>query len=344
VHLDYLPEGGGIVVADGNTWSVRNDLSVSQYCWPDEESRATFLAALDERGYKAISVSNKLTESLYRSAGMTQPLAVVALYHYAARLVEANGSFDSGHAVRPSRGDNSFGQRRTVVEDFLRLQNTNGYDSPFADDVVKIAWAALTPELRPLFRLNKRSAICKPADRNRLMAVAVCTHDPRTGVRRTHQGRAWGMGFITRHIIGLNGVMRGTGERAPGNPMRAVLRILGRRHSDKINAAERSDMDRSIRIIIRALQAPPQLSCASASSSTGPVATEASSLSDLTAGEPTTPPATSSTDPDTTEASSLSDLTAGEPLASTSMILDRSRLNGGFEPSRIHGRRGAVAP
>jgi len=287
--LSWLPAGGGFVVGDGNLWAVRNELSVSQYCWPDHATRERFIDELEKRGYKAFQISNKLAESLYRKEGVAQALAVVALYHYTEELVGRTGSFDSGYTVRASRGDNSFGQRRQVVEDFLRLQNMKGYESGFADDVVQIAFDALSRDQRPLFGLGKTKASCK--SRNRLMAVAVCTHDPVTGLLRTHEGQPWGMGFITRHILGLNGVMRGTGERSPGNPMRAVLRILGRRHGDKVDAAERAALDKAVRDVIRALRAHPQLRTSSSAGgsttplSTGPEYTVALSHPASTAGE-----------------------------------------------------------
>lgn len=278
-HLNQLPVGGGIVVADGNTWSVRNELSVSQYCWADEVSRADFIEALAERGYRAINVANKLTESLYRRNGLPQALAVVALYRYAHAQVsssrgrpsagqaaspsalpcgcEEHWSFDSGYPVRPSHGDISFGMRRDVTQSFLRLQNNDGYQSAFAADVVDIAWTALDREGRQCFNLKLTKPTCD--SRNRLMAVAACTHDPDTGQMRTYQGKPWGVGFITRHIIGLNGTMRGTGLRSPGNPMRAVLRVLGRRHGAKVNRDERAALDRATRTLIRALQQHPMI-------------------------------------------------------------------------------------
>ena len=275
--LGALPAGGGIVVADGNTWSVRNELSVSQYCWSDARDREAFMDALAARGYAAITVANKLTQSLYQRAGLPQALAVQALADYVhIQVSESRGRptpptqaapgpcgcsahwpFDSGYPVRPSRGDISSGERQAVVTDFLRMQNSGGYESAFADDVVRIAFESLRRSERDLFQIQVTKPACH--SRNRLMAVAVCTHDPATGERRMYGDRPWGSGFIVRRVIGLNGTMRGTGTRSPGNPMRAVLRILGRRAGAKVNRDERAGMDRAVRSLIHALQEHPVL-------------------------------------------------------------------------------------
>jgi hypothetical protein len=59
-----------------------------------------------------------------------------------------------------------------------------------------------------------------------------------------------GTNFIIRHVIGLNGMMTGTGSRSPGNPMRAVLRSLGRGNDPK----ERAERDRLVPVLIRAFR------------------------------------------------------------------------------------------
>lgn len=281
-HLAGLPAGGGYVVADANTWAVRNQFSQSQYCWATEPARAAFLAALAALGYRSMVVANKLANSLYVSSGHSQADAVIALYDYVHhQIADPKGrpmpvgtgpvlgcgacthhwSFDSGHAVRPTAAatiDISCGQRKLVARDFLVAQNDGGYVSAFADDAIAIAWAALDRPGRAALNLKKTRPEAA-GSRNRLLAVAVCTHDPATGVLRTHQGRPWGVGFITKRVIGLCGTMRGTGERAPGNPMRAVLRVLGRRSGTKANPAERAVTDRAVRTVIRALQQHPVL-------------------------------------------------------------------------------------
>lgn len=282
--LDTLPAGGGYVVADGNTWSVRNERSQSQYCWDTETDLAEFITALGSRGYRAVTVANKLANTLCTTYQVAQADAVRALYFYVHDQVSqptgraepdqlgtasgplvcgctSHSSFDSGHSVRlgPPRGDASFGARAQVTSSFLVLQNTGGYDSPFADAVVAVAWDALDGRGRALFNMLAKSPVCHVANRNRLMAVAVCTHDPATGALRMHGGRRWGLAFITGRVIGLNGTMRGTGDRAPGNPMRAVLRVLGRRSGAKVNRAERAELDRHVGVLIRALGTHPVL-------------------------------------------------------------------------------------
>lgn len=280
-HLEQLPDGGGLVVGDANVWGVRNGLSVSQYCWPSDAERARFVAALAERGYRAVVIANKLAQTLYQRAGIPQSQAVVALADYLHAQVAGEGpgelwcgcathrEFHSGHAVRAPRGDRSFGQRDVVVRDFLRLQNQWGYDTAFAEDVVAIADAVLARDdrsLRPLrgqLMLKKTRPECDVAKRNRLMAVAVCTHDPQTGARREHAGRPWGVDFITRRVIGLSGATRGTGANAAGNPMRAVLRSLGRRPGTPgrgaVDRAARADLDRAVRLLVTALLQHPDL-------------------------------------------------------------------------------------
>ena len=274
-----LPTGGGYVVADANVWAVRNDLSKSQYCWETEADRDAFVNALESAGYRAIVVANMLAKTLYMRQGLPQSDAVRALYTYvhdqvsspkgrsAAPLTTSLGcgtctyhwTFDSGHPVRPPAAgsvDQSFGQRRIVARDFLRLQNDGGYESDFAQDALAVAWAAWTPEQREAMGLKKT----RPTGQaNRVAAIAVCTHDPDTGQLRTHEGAPWGRNFIMRHLIGLNGVMRGTGPLAPGNPMRAQLRLCGRRHGAKTNRESRALMDQAVRVAIHALQQHPVL-------------------------------------------------------------------------------------
>lgn len=268
--LAALPAGGGLVIADGNAWSVRNPLSASQYCWPTAAAREQFLAGLAARGYTAIHVANKLANTLYLREGLPQADAVLALSRYAHTQIARHGRFDSGHPVRDSRGDISFGQREQVTVAFLRLQNTGGYATAFTQEVITIAWHAFhaladsdparSRALKKIFGLAQRTpALSSNGSPNKVTAVACCTHDPDTGTLRTHAGAPWGREFITRRIIGLSGAMRGTGALAPGNPMRAVLRALGRRHGEKINAGERSLTDAGVRILIRALQEHPQL-------------------------------------------------------------------------------------
>lgn len=270
LDLDLLPVGGGLVIADANVWSVNTGKSQSQYCWPTSESRETFLAALAERGYTAVLVPNVLANRLYLAYGFKQADAVSALYAYAHDQVRRpvrdgepqascgcthHGTFDSGHPVRESAGDNSYGVRAEATDAFLFLQNSGGYESPFAEAVTRLAWENLDRAGRDLFSIQVRTPTCKaPA---RLMAVAACTHDPLTGQLRTHQGRPLGKQFITRRVIGLNGMMRGTGEGAPGNPMRAVLRIrgirsVGRKHA--VDKEARAELDRYVGQLITLLQ------------------------------------------------------------------------------------------
>lgn len=280
--VDDLPAGGGYVVADANVWQVRNDRSQSQYCFADVDTRDRFIAELEARGYRARLVSNKHAQTLYVRRQMAQADAVVALYDEVHRQVRAvdgapivvpgepllgcgtctsHTTFDGGRRVR-DRGDHidrSFGQRARVVDDFLLLQNAGGYDSAFLDAAVEAVWSHLDRDQRALLNMKKRVARCHPKDRNRLASIVVCTHDPITGELRRHDGAPWGRAFITRRVIGLNGTMRGTGPRTPGNPMRAVLRILGRRSwtakANKIDRAERAALDACVRAAIRALQA-----------------------------------------------------------------------------------------
>jgi hypothetical protein len=270
VDLGDLPDGGGLVVADRNTWAVRNPRSQSQYCWGSQRELDDFLLELAVRGYRAVSVANKHANTLYVRFGLPQTDAVTALaLHVHASIAEPappgsdptfacgcarHRSFDGGSTVTPGSSgtiDRSFGQRAVVANDFLVLQNrAGGYDCPFVDGAVNVVWAGLSGDQRDLLGLKKTRPEAK-LSRNKVAALAVCTHDPRTGKRRTHNGGPWGVGFICDRVIGLNGTMRGTGPRAPGNPMRAVLRNLGRgRHPERLNA-----VDTAARAAIRALRA-----------------------------------------------------------------------------------------
>lgn len=266
--LARLPAGGGWVVADINTWAVRNDYSQSQYCWADGASLDAAVAALAEAGYKAWVVDNKLTNDLYRRAGLPATHAATALYGYARAQIDRLGRLDTGHPVRVGRHDviidRSFGQRERVVRDFLRLQNFDEYANDFMDDAVAIVAGALEPDDRPLLNLNKRGATTGAKSRNRVAAVAACTHDPATGLRRRRDdGELWGTTFITRRVLGLHGVARGTGLGGAGTPMRAVLRLRGNRNDipnakgniTRIDRDERRRADRAVLVAIRALQA-----------------------------------------------------------------------------------------
>jgi hypothetical protein len=139
-----------------------------------------------------------------------------------------------------------------VSNDFLILQNSGGYESPWMEDVLQIAFNALAKDDRILFRMKKTKAtVTSP---RALAAVAIAVYDP-DGKLREYNGKPWGTGFIVRRVLGLNGVMRGTGSLAPGNPMRAALRYTGRRWGDKVNREERSHADRLTRDLIRAFRA-----------------------------------------------------------------------------------------
>lgn len=248
--VDNLPDGGGIVVGDGNCWKPNNGRSKSQFMTQAELDELT--AALRAKGYRPITVANKLANTVQVQSPYSKDEAVIALNEYAVELVRRTGSFDSGHEVRASRGDISFGERTTVVNDFLTIQNNGGYDSPWMEDVIQIAFDTLSKEDRPLFRLKK--TICQVTSPRALAAIAVAVYDPWTGQLRTYNGKPWGMGFIVRRILGLNGVMRGTGVLAPGNPMRAALRYVGKRYGDKIDKASRAKEDKLTRVLIRAFQ------------------------------------------------------------------------------------------
>lgn len=249
-----LPNGGGVVVADGNVWKERNSTSTSQYCWKTKEDRKAFLELLEQSGYRAIQVSNKLASDvmyMYPQYEMKSEHAVAALYDYVREQTNKTGRFDSGHPVRESRGDISHGERAIATNLFLRLQNEYEYNTPFIEDVIRIAYSALNRNDRSLFDLKKTKV--KVGSPRRLAAVAVCVWDE-NGSLRMYKGKPWGIGFITRRIIGLSGVMRGTGDTAPGNPMRAALRFIGgrSRKKNKVNPEQRSRLDKCVRILIRA--------------------------------------------------------------------------------------------
>jgi hypothetical protein len=267
--LDQLPDGGGVVVADENVWAVRNPLSQSQYCWTDHDTLDEFLNQLTDRGYHAVSVPNRAARNMYVRARYDQADAVRALAeHVHDRVADghtdgplwcgcrAHRRYDGGRPVRSAarnRCDRSYGQRGDVVTDFLHLQNDIGYDNAFLDAAVDIVHAALTPDQRDLLNLLKRKPCAK--NRNRVAVVAVCTHDPWTGQLRTHNGQRWGRSFIRERVLGLNGTMQGVGARTAGNPMRAVLRSLGRgKKPERLNAT-----DRAVHAALVALQQHPQL-------------------------------------------------------------------------------------
>lgn len=247
-----LPDGGGVVVADGNVWGVVNEKSVSQFVWDCLDTRQKFLDAAANQGYHCIAVSNKYAANQYYKRGYAQADAVRALYEEVAEQVDRHDRFDSGKPVRESRGDVSNGERATVALDFLRLQNAGGYESEFVQRAIEIAWNNLDTEGKKLFNLKIRSP--KSDSPNRLCAVLVCTHDPETRERRIYNGKPWGKRFIIRNILCLNGTMMGTGALSPGTPMRAVLRILGRRHGDKVNEQERTALDRQVKKLVGIFQ------------------------------------------------------------------------------------------
>jgi len=245
-----LPPGGGIVVGDGNCWKPSNGKSKSQFMTQAELDDLT--AKLRANDYQPITVANKLASTVQQQSIYGQDDAVIALNEYAVAQVARNGSFDSGHEVRASRGDLSHGERDKVTGDFLTIQNSGGYESPGMEDIVNIAWVTLDPEDYSMFNLQVRNPICTSP--NKLAAIAVAVYDPWTGQLREYNGKPWGTGFIVRRVIGLNGVMRGTGKEAPGNPMRAVLRKLGRAHGDKIDRNARAHLDYLVRDMILAFR------------------------------------------------------------------------------------------
>jgi len=259
-HSLILPSGGGVIVADGNVWGLPNGLSVSQFVWTDKEDRNDFIESAVAQGYACRSVNTKYAEGLYKIRKMEPEDAVIALYDKVKASYDEKGRYDSAKAVRDSRGDISFGQQQIVVGDFLRIQNLDNYDSDFMRNGIQIAWDALDKPGREMFgmtkTLPKMGANKTP---NRIAAVLACTHDPATGERREFNGLPWGKQFIIRRVIGLSGMMRGTGPTAPGNPMRAVLRILGRRSTNSINVEERKQMDKYVAQLIDAFQQHPTI-------------------------------------------------------------------------------------
>lgn len=272
-----LPSGGGYVVADANVWAVRNERSQAQFCWATDAELAWFVESVRAAGYQERVVSNTLAKSAIIRYGYSQAEAVCALWQLVHDQVCAagvrdegavagvfgcgrkcvHGRYDGGHRVRLGRSepvDRSFGERDRVVDSFLMVQNTPGaYESGFVAAAAQIAFDALDRHDRPLLNLNKTKVGTQ--SRNRVVALAVCTHDPLTGERRMFEGRPWGSGFIFGRVIGLNGVMCGTGLRTAGNPMRAVLRGLGRRRTaDAVDREARAAIDRAARLVVRALQ------------------------------------------------------------------------------------------
>jgi hypothetical protein len=265
VDIGLLPVGGGVVVADANAWAVRNPLSLSQYCWDTADELEMFLRRLRDAGYEAQSIPNPLARRLYVRSGHAQADAVVALAEHVHDRVadqletgslwcgrcDEHVSFTGGRPVRRGRTetvDRSFGQRDLVKVDFLTLQNDLRYDTPFVDEAVAVVWEGTTRAQRDL--LNLKKTICEPKNPNRVAAIAACTHNPWTGELRTHDGVPWGRRFIRRRVIGLNGTMCGTGPGTAGNPMRAVLRSLGRGKTPAVL----NDIDGAVTAAIWALQ------------------------------------------------------------------------------------------
>ena len=149
-----LPPGGGVIVADSNVWAVNNGLSQSQYCFNSDEAREEKLQGFADRGYKSISVSNKYARTLYLRRNYTQADAVEALYEEVEEQINENGLFSSGKPVRETRGDVSRGMRDVVSMDFLRMQNSGGYESEFLRSGIEIAWNALDKRGKQLFNLK----------------------------------------------------------------------------------------------------------------------------------------------------------------------------------------------
>ena len=277
-NVDDLPPGGGIVVGDGNCWKPSNGKSKSQFMTDAKLDELT--GKLRAAGYVPITVANKLAGDIQRRSDFDPSDAVIALGEYAMRQVASRGSFDSGHEVRASRGDISFGQRAIVSDDFLVLQNSGGYNSEWMEDVIAIAHdcLAIDYDADDMHKGHAAYKACSKEDKNLievvryelnlfnlsphgtlngaarlLAAVAILVYDL-DGKLRMHNGKPWGMGFIVRHVLGLNGVMRGTGLLAPGNPMRAALRRAERSWSE-IHQDERAHTDKLIRDLIRAFRA-----------------------------------------------------------------------------------------
>lgn len=269
-ELGCLPPGGGWVVADVNTWAVRQPLSLSQYCWESQAQRDHFVEELSALGYVARGISNQLANRLYRNAGMSACDAVRALARHVHTAVASDSGpgglwcgtcgshqrFDGGRTIRQGPDmtvDRSFGVRAEVSAAFLRIQSDLGYRCAFVDAAVTAVWEGLTPTQRDLMNLRRRTPTA--VHPGRVAAVAVCTHDPSTGRLRIFEGRPWGVRFICRRVIGLNGQMTGTGPSAAGNPMRAMLRAVGLgRRSDLL-----AEMDRAVVAAIWALRGVPQL-------------------------------------------------------------------------------------
>ena len=282
-NFDWLPDGGGHVVADGNAFGVRNELSASQFCFENEADREAFVQYLESRGYVVRSIANHLAYPIRLRYGYEPKDAALALWKYAKEQLSHGGRFDTGHRPRTSQGDISFGVRALVERDFLRLQNSGGYNSPFIADVVEIAFGSLSKEDRSFFDLNKTWPKNTPQDwtplellgsARRISAVAACVYNL-DGTLRLGPDGPLGTNFIVRNVIGLNGAMKGTGDKAAGNPMRAALRCIGARSispvngvipelktngkkvrkQDLVNPAERTHMDKLVRTMIKAFRA-----------------------------------------------------------------------------------------
>ena len=252
-----LPDNGAwLIVGDLNTWAVHNIKSRSQYVWESKEQLEAFCAAVTAAGGVCRSVHPKHARTIRQSIGLDKAEDVLALWRYAEEMIRRTGRFDTGTnplSVGVVSNQAARDVRDTVVHDFLTLQEAE-YGGEFMRTATEIAFLALAPEERVLFNLckTKPSTTSSP---NRIAALAVCTHDPETGELRKHNGAPYGKNFIIRHVIGLSGAHRGTGPTAAGNPMRAVLRKLGRDWGDKIDKEERSAKDRCSGKIIQALQA-----------------------------------------------------------------------------------------
>lgn len=253
--VNDFPPGGGIVVGDGNVWTIRNESSISG-TWASDTERATFLTALRENSYRAITVANKLANTMQHKYGLEPCDAVLGLWRDVYDKVEKFGQYDSGHEVRALKyPDISFGERNKVSRDFLRIQNNGGYESTFMEDAVAVAWEVLEDSDRKIFNLCKTKPSLSGSPRT-IAAIACAIYNPWTGKLREYRGKPWGVHFITRNVLCLNGMMRGKGEHAPGSPMRAVLRATGRRDGKRypVNQDERSRMDFCVRVLIRGYQ------------------------------------------------------------------------------------------
>ena len=252
-----LPAGGGYIVGDTNVLAVQNETSVSQYGWKDSDARRRFLALAHAQGYRVLSVSNKHANKAKRRYDPDGPkaLELLTLHADVREKIARTGRYDSGRPVTgvDSAGvDSSHGERDKASLDFLRIQNGGKkYDCDFVRMAIAVAHSALDKYGKTLFGLQVRKPVSKSP--NKIVAVAVAVLDS-TGRPRTFNGRLFGIGFITRNVLGLNGTI--SGVKNGGSPMRAVLRVLGRRSKPgKIDKAERAAFDRYVKTLIHAFQA-----------------------------------------------------------------------------------------